>query len=318
MSATEEQVTEQTEQPQQTAEERSEEQLGNFLFGEEPQEPVVEGEESEVEEPEGETEEVEEPEAELFEYTVGENTYEVPEELKEELEKAKDYTQKTQGVKQEWETAQVKMAEVKGLHDQYAFLESVQDEINQGLVLDNTINEWNQYLSANVGQMDANQVAQAQIKIKEMETQKQAIADSLQVKYTDHQQAQEQTREELLNKSTDVLRQRIPNWGDEQDKVLRDYALSNGYTDSEYDNLVDPRLKETLWKAQQFDRAKDGIETSKQTIKSASKIKPTSRNPMPKGTQDKLNLRKKLKSPNRSAADKAELIGQDVAKRFGM
>jgi hypothetical protein len=37
---------------------------------------------------------------------------------------------------------------------------------------------------------------------------------------------------------------------------------------------------------------------------------------MTQETQDKLNLRKKIKNPNRSAREKADLIGMDIANRM--
>ena len=317
MSATEEQV-------QVSAEQAAEDAAADFLFG---SEPVVEGDEAEPgvvegvelsEEEEVAAEQIEEELPEMFEFTLGDNTYEVPQELHDELEKAKDYTQKTQGLAREWDTAQVKMTELKAQADQYAFIEASQDEINQGLLLDHSINQYSEYLSANVQKLSVDEVTQLQVKIKAMETERKAIADSLSQKYSDHQQAQEQALEELLNKSTDVLRQKIPNWGDDKDKELRAYALEAGYTETEYDKLVDPRLKETLWKAQQFDRARKGTEAARQTVTSAKKIQTTARNPMPKSTQDKLNLRKKMKSNKRSDHDKGQALGDHIAKRFNM
>lgn len=319
MSATEQSLQE----AEVSAEQAAEEAADKFLFG---AEPVAEGEEAgpvETEEAdlsdeeEAAAEQVEEEHPELFEYTLGDETYEVPQALHEELQKAQDYTQKTQGVKREWETAQTKIAELTNLQSNYEFAESVREEQHQAVVLNYMINETNQYLQQQAATMTAQELTQTQLQIKQLETQRDAITSSLETKLKDHQQAQEQTKQELLNKSTDVLRQKIPNWGEDADKGLREYALSSGYTEAEYDALVDPRLKETLWKAAQYDRAKAGIEKGKKTIAN-KKITSSARKTMPKSTQNKLNLRKTMKAKGKSNADKAEALGEHISHRFGL
>ena len=305
---------------EQTVEQALEEQAASFVFGDEPQSPGVEGEEAEVEqveeaeltdEEEEAAEQLEEAAPEVFEFTIGEATYEVDQVLRDELEKAKDYTQKTQGVKQEWETAQVKMGELKALEADYKFAEEMQKEAQELAQMNWQIAQFKDYMKNNVDNLQYTDLEKIRIQIGQLEDSAKDVETTLATKWQDHQQAQEQARGELLNKSTDVLRQRIPKWDGEADKALKAYAVSAGYTEQEYDNVLDPRIKETLWKASQYDRVKQGATAAVQTVKKAPKIQ--SRNPMPKKTQDRLNLRKKLKSPNRSDADKAQLIGDSIS-----
>jgi len=130
------------------------------------------------------------------------------------------------------------------------------------------------------------------------------------------QQAHEQTLTELMTKSTEGLRQKIPGWNDESEGKLKAYALAQGIPEQTYNAVVDPLEKLILHKAMQFDVLQSGVKSAVKTVQNAPTIRPKSRSPMPKETQDRLNLRKKIKNPNRSAKDKGVLIGEDIANRL--
>jgi len=140
--------------------------------------------------------------------------------------------------------------------------------------------------------------------------------NSITGKQAEHQQAQQQSHEELLKKGTEVLTQKIPNWGKESQEKLKDYAVSLGFSEAQVNSLVDPIQVETLWKASQYDALQEGKTAAVKKVQTAPTIKPKSRNPMPKEVGDKLNLRKKMKS-NQTNKAKANALGDHLANKFG-
>lgn len=319
-----------------TAEQIVEQKSADFIFGsvqDAPpdatgQPPVTEGEEAEpqeteevelTEEEEQAAEQLEEQAPEMFEVTVGETTYEVDQALKDELEKAKDYTQKTQGVKKEFQTAQLRTEELKAHYRDVEFQNSVAEERAQIVQADMYINLYRQHMRESIDNLSAQDIEKMRFEIEQMEVHKKALQDSIEVKQNEHQQAQEQAFAELLNKSTEVLKGKIPNWGDDTKKGLVEFAVAHGFAEAEVQNVADARQWEILWKAAEYDRIKEGTAKAVQKVGAAPKqIKPTARNPMPKDVQKKLNLRKKLKSEKLSDSDKANQIGEHYAERFNL
>lgn len=271
------------------------------------------GDEHEVDPtPEGDDKE----EVALFEVTVGDNVYEVPEELADIVRQADDYTQKTQEVSAERKTWETLQAQNKVLSDQFEFAQSVQTEVTQVHQLDATIGQYRDYKRQNIDTLTPTDFIKLDTAIEELEIQRQATVDALQTKQTEFQQAQEQSLKELLDKSTEVLRSKIQNWNDELETQTKEFGQSLGFTKAELDTIRDPRYMHVLWMASQFKAIQDNTAPAVNKVKAAPAIQPKARKSMPKETQEALNLRKKIKSQKLSPRDKRKLIEQDIGGRW--
>jgi len=316
------------------ADQRSvDEKIGDFLFGPEeiqeaaeeealepaPEtedvEPVEEGEESEEE---VEASEDEESDDDVVEVEFEGEIIEAPKKIAEALMRQSDYTKKTQEVAEQRKLIETRQGEIENLQKQYEFAQEVQPDMLKVQQFDAQIEEAGKYLKDNLDNLSDKDIMKIRMAIDETRQEREQLVHSLQSKTQEFQQAQEQSRQELLKKGTEVLRSRIPNWGEKHQKAVREFALNSGYAEQELNNLIDPRHVEVLWKASEYDRLKSGATPAVQKVSGAPTIKPKSRNPMPKERGDKLNLRKALKSPKKSDKDKANLLGHHIANRFGM
>ena len=306
------------------------EQFDKFAYGEEeaPQETPEEAVEPEAEaqeetedaegqgvqeEAEAAQEEVEQPEFIELEYNG--SLYEVPRELEDALLRQKDYTTKTQQLAEQRREAEALQAQVEITRRDFEFATAIQPDLLRAEQIQAQIDQTQTYLRENLETLSATDIERIRLAIDDARQQKDEIAQSLQNRQTEFQQAREQSVQELLNKGTEILQQRIPGWGESHQNELREYGLSLGFTEQDLNSIVDPRQAEVLWKAKQYDALQQGKGAAIKKAQAAP-IKPKSRNPMPKETGDKLNLRKKMKS-GKSDKAKGEALGQHLADRFG-
>ena len=312
-------MDEQAPEVKQTAEER----VSDILFGkQEPEEPQeeLEDDSQEIEASEEEAEDSETPvkeEEELYEIQVGDKVYEVPADLRDSFVMQKDYTQKTQKVAEREKELNVIQSAVKQKEMQYEFINEVQDEVNQSQVINWQIEEYRNYMRDNIDSLSGQEIEKIRFKIDELNASGKAIQESVTLKYQQHQQAVEQARKELREKSTDVLQQKVKGWSDQHEAQAREFAKATGFTDQELENALDPREWEVLWKAAQYDRLQAGKSVAVQKVQGAPQIKPKSRSPMPEGTKRKISTRKRLNNA-RTDKDKASIIQDDIAQRLGL
>lgn len=309
------------------AQAQAEEAIVDVLFGPEEtvaEEPVVE--EAVTEEPEEEEREVkpevegddtsDEDTSDLVEVEWDGQLIEAPKAIADALMRQSDYTQKTQEVAAQRKAVEVQIGEVELRAQQYAFAQAVNPDIMKAQQLEQQAEQAHQYLRENIDTLTSTEIEKIRIAVDDSRRERDQLVQSMQQKHNEFQQAQEQSRQELLNKGTEVLRSKIPNWGAEAQKQVQEYALASGYTEAEVSQVVDPRQVETLWKASQYEALQQGKAAAVRKVQDAPSIKPKSRNPMPQKVKDKLNLRKKLKSEKLTNADKAGLIGESIADKF--
>lgn len=302
--------------------------IGAMMLGEEE---VSEAVEEPVEEPilpedtqdlgedtqeEGEEEASEEAEESFVEIEVDGELLQVPERFKDHFLRQQDYTQKTQQLANDRKAVEVALESVEAHKAQYEFAQKVQPAINEIATLSAQIEQAQAYLRDNVTNLSAQDITQIQIGMDDLKSQIEKKQVSIQEQSAEFQQAQEQSFQELLKKGTEVLQQRIPGWGEETAKQVRDYAIANGFSEQEANSVVDPRQVEILYKASQYDQLKKGAAPAVKALGDTPAIKPKSRNPMPEDKKRELNLRKKLQSKNLSAKDKQRLIAEDIGARW--
>lgn len=283
------------------------------------QEPRQESELDEVEETEeaaaSDEAEADEPaEEEFVDIEFDGKVYAVPPELKEAFARQSDYTQKTQALAAERKETEVLRATALQAQKQQEFAQSIQAEAGQLQTLDWQIQQYREYMRANVDTLSGNDLEKIRFHIEDAKAKKEELTASLQNKWNEHQQAQQQAEKELLAKSTDVLRSKISGWSEAEEKAVIDYARQNGFSDDEVKYArFDPRQLLLAHKAMRFDKLQEGKVTALKKLDGKPSIRAKARDPMPANVRKKLDLNNKLKSKTLSAADKAKLIGEDLA-----
>lgn len=308
---------------EENAEQALEDQLADFLH------PENKAEDPPEDEPEAEVEDVGDDEPEDVEEAADEESpedlveveyegeiIEAPRKIADALLRQADYTRKTQEVAEQRKAVEVRLGEVEAAQRQYEFFQETRDDVLKVQQLAAQADQGEKWLRDNINDLSTTEIEQAKFAIQDMRKESEQLSNMLHSKSKEFQQAQQQALQELLDKGTEVLRSRIPGWDESHSKQLRDYALNTGFSEQEIDHVVDPRQVEVLWKASQYDALQAGKVAAIKKVQAAPKIKQKARNPMPKDVQNKLNLRKKLKSEKLTESDKARLIGEDIAGRF--
>jgi hypothetical protein len=301
--------------------EQAEDAVADFLFGAEPEdqddyepnpEPVVEGDEAD---PEEVAEEEPEETTGFVEVEYDGQLYEVPENLKDALLRQQDYTTKTQEVSSQRKVVEVQLGELEQTAKNFQFAEAMQGDVLKVQQLESQAEQLHSYLRENIDTLSSTEIEKIRFGVEDARRQRDELVQTIQGKTTEFQQAQEQARAELLNKGTEVLRQKIPGWGEELQKEVEDYVLAKGKTDAQINNIIDPIDVEIAWEAAQYRKLKDGITPAVKKVQEAPTIKPKARDPKTGKFVRQQKLSKALKS-NLSAPDKASLIGEDIASRM--
>jgi rRNA maturation endonuclease Nob1 len=254
---------------------------------------------------------------EMVEIEVDGELLEVPSKYKDYFLRQADYTKKTQEIAATNKQLEVVRGEIEAAKRQYDFANEIQPDMLKISQLERDEANVHQYLRDNIDNLSHTDIEKLRMSIDDSRKERDKIINALQSKQQEYQHAQQQAHQELLNKGTEVLRQKIPGWGEAQQKQVREYALASGFAEQEIQGVVDPRQVETLWKAAQYDSLKQGAAPAVKRLQKAPQIKTKARNPMPKETQDKLSLRKKLKNPNTDARQKRNLVAEDIGARWG-
>ncbi len=243
--------------------------------------------------------------------------YEGPEALKEAVLRNADYTQKTQDLASQRKEVEIQLGTIENTRKQFEFYQSIQEDVLKAHQLEQNAGQYHQYLKDNLDALSSTDIEKIRFAIDEANNERTTLVNGLQQKNLEHQQALEQSVKELRDKSTEVLRQKIPSWGHETQQATDEYAKSLGVPEERVATIIDPVEREILYKAMKYDQLQADKPAAVKKVGESPTIKPKSRNPMPEDVKQKLNLRKKLNSPNLSAKDKAKLIEEDFGRRFG-
>lgn len=277
---------------------------------------------SEVEEQQEEQQEVEQEEDQeegpaLYEVQIGDAIYEVPEEIKAELDKAQDYTSKTQSVSAERKAVEALRAQAQIEADEQTFLAEVTPEVTDLRLKQSQVEQWKQYKRENVDNLDVAGLYKIDLQISELNEGIAAIKESVTLKYNERQQAREQDLQSLSAKSTEALKSKIPGWSDDHKAQAREIGLAAGFTEAELDQAQDPREWEILWKAAQYDRLQANKGMALKKVQSAPQIKPKARRSEAQQRQtERLNVRNKIRTAK--GKEQRDLIQDDISRRLGL
>ena len=283
-----EEETPETEEAQPTEEEESTEETQDESLEEEPEE---------EEEPEGE-EESEEPDEgaeEEFLYAVkvdGEEQEVTLDELMKGYSRQSDYTKKTQ------ELSEGRKA-IEHLYGQYTSeINALQQERQQYVgalsqVVQNSLSGLEQYNNIDwetLRQDDPIEYLSKRDEISQMQAQLQANQAQMQQAQAQHAQAAQQQRgqrsQQVAEYHLTQLEEKLPEWKnpDKKTKIwneAREYALSQGYSDNEFDGLLDHRHLLVLRKASMYDALQNSDVKSKKLKNKPNVVRPGS----PRGKQ---------------------------------
>jgi hypothetical protein len=257
-----------------------------------------------------------EAELELFDVEIGDQVYEVPAVIRDQLEQAKDYTQKTQATAEERKALDVVRSDLTQKAQEFEFLESITEETQRSQSIDWQISELRNYMRENIDTLTGNQLEKVRWQMDELNTEKDGIVAALRTKYGEFQQAAEQARKELRDKSTESLKSRLPNWGDEAENQALAYGKEIGFTEDELGLALDPRERQVLWEASEYRRIKAGAGKATAKLARGPKLKPKGRSGQSEATKRKISVRKRLNNATDDKA-KADIIGEDMARRMG-
>ena len=301
-----------------------EERVGAMIVGEDaPQEEIVEevaeevAEEVVAETTEEVTEEVAEETEELLDIEYDGVVYQVPPELKDALLRNSDYTQKTQAVAEQRKEVEMLQQQVETTQNEQRFITGIQPDLNNLGLLQAHVQQMEAGLQQNLANMTSEQMFKTKIEIDGMKEQMSAFRQGLEVKYKEFEEAQKQSYHELLEQGAQSLKKAIPDWSESKAQQVREFAVQQGFNQQEVNSIIDPRYVKVLWAASQYEQLQAQAQPAAEQIKSAPTIRTKSRNPMPQNTRDKLDYKNKIQSKKLSARDKAKVIQDEMARRFG-
>jgi hypothetical protein len=253
-------------------------------------------------------EEVETPQEETFEFEVEGERYLLPKKLEKAVLQEKDYTQKAQTLADQRRNIELKEQQIRTRELQQQFDSSVANEVRQLQMIDEVLKQPIDWKS-----MSTDEAFRHKLELDNLEKQKNQLREQLSQKYNEFQQQTRKEQQELLNKSLEVVKKRIPAWDANVAKSIREHAINEGYSEVELAQLYEPRHAITLWKAMQFDQLQAKATPA---VTQARAVKTTSANPMPQATKDLLNYRKAIAKTQKGSPAHQQLVRDRVAKLF--
>jgi hypothetical protein len=278
------------------------------------QQPVQEAqpeapEEAQSEVSEDTPEQTESPQFEEVEYE-GEK-YQVPPKLKEAIIRHADYTKKTQEVSSRAKALEHKEQQIHAYGLQQEFNKVAEPLARELMEIDSQLKVYDQ---VNWREVPADERSLHMLEMSRLEKLKSAKEGEIESKRKEFDaKFQEQVRG-LQDKAQKLLKERIPQWNETTAKETRDWAISNGFTEQEISSIHDPRHAEVLWKAYQFDKAKQAAQPAVAQAKSA-KVGAT--NPMPQDVRNKLNFRKAIAKTENDPRARKQVVEDRIASIFG-
>jgi hypothetical protein len=280
-----------------------------------PQENEQEVEEAQAEEsePEGdeqpEAEEPEATEAELVEIDVDGETYQVPEVLKDKFMLQADYTRKTQEVaeqRKQVELAQAQLQQAAQLQQQsiaeYAELTALDKQIQQYNQVD-----WNALYES-----DPAEFVRLKEQSRDLRDTRSHIANQIQLKHQQQYEQNLQARIQLKEEGLKVLTKEIPNWNADLGKTISHYAIEKfGFTASEMNEIIDPRVVKVLYTAYQRDKQVTNKPITDKRVANLPKVSKPGGNNKPSVAQSReADARKALKKTGSMDAAQALFLAR--------
>jgi hypothetical protein len=236
--------------------------------------------------------------------------YQVPPKLKEAVIRQSDYTKKTQEVAEQRKLVEHQQSQLRVMQEQANFEKAVAPQLSEINRIDAQLAQYDQL---NWRELDAENRTLHMLEMQRLEKLKAVKENEIKGKQQEHSQKLNEQMRKLQAEANDVLKTRVPGWNESVAKEVGKWAVDNGFTQEEVSNIYDPRHAEVLWKAAQYDKARNG---AKPSVAQAKAAKPTSSNPMPQHVKDKLNFRKELGKTQQGTPERRKLLERQAANIF--
>lgn len=196
--------------------------------------------------------------------------YKVPKNLKEAFLRHQDYTRKTQEVAEQRRAFEQQQAQEKEhiqrqrQHIQdYAQIHALDMQIKQFEGVD-----WQKMIEA-----DPVEAMKLDRQYRTLAEMRQGIATRIQQVEAQEAFSQQQHVAKLIEEGREVLKREIPNWSEQTQKAVSEYAISFGFKPEEVAQVIDPRHVKVLHKAMLYDQMmKKAATTPKAEVKPVSKV----------------------------------------------
>lgn len=259
------------------------------------------------------TEEVEAtsaPAEETFELEIEGEKYVLPKKLEKGFMQERDYTQKAQTLAETRKQVELVQEQARIAQMRATFDQSLASELQQLAAYDWALE---QAKSTNWASLSTEEMLRKKLEFDGYKDQRETLHKQIEGKRQEFFTAQLAEIQKIKAQSLDVLKKRIPNWGEDTMKAVRAHALQDGYTEAELASILDPRHAMTLWKAQQFDQLQA---QAKPSVAAAKIVKTSPTNPMPQHVKDKLNFRKVLQKAPPGSPERKRAVEDRVAGIF--
>jgi hypothetical protein len=235
--------------------------------------------------------------------------YTIPSPLKDAFEKASDYTRKTQELADQRRAVDQSRELMTRAQMDSQFQQSITDENRELAVIDAYLSQASKLNWAN---MSTDQMMRQRIEVDQVRDRRDELLKSVSAKRDQFQSKMQETLSQLRAKAREIAAKSIPNFSEETEKGIKQYAISEGLSEAETDNvLLDPRSAKILWKASQYDKVKAG--TAKAVTQATKAVRPgVASERMPQDVRAKLEYAKAVKHAENSG-DKARLIEERLA-----
>lgn len=247
---------------------------------------------------------------ETFEFEYGGAKHVLPKALEKAVMQEKDYTQKSQQVSERAKDFDRQFAQVK-LHQQSVqFEQSIQPERQTLSVLEAVLQD---FQNKNWAGMQAEELIRTRIEMEGYQQRKAALEAQIGQKRAQFEQSVKTELDKIRSEASESIKRRIQGWSDTHDAEIKAYALDKGITAEEMDGVFDPRHKEILWEAAQYQKLKASAQPATQQLKA---VKTGSTTPMPKDVKEKLSFNRELNKVGSNSGDGQRLITARLGSMF--
>lgn len=274
-------------------------------------EPAEQVDEQAADETAGEEQQTED----LFELDIDGEKYQVPQKLKDAFMRTQDYTQKTQEIGNRTRSLEQAQALAETHRLEAAFMKDTRAEQDEISLIDAYLKQMS---TTKWADLPADKLMAQHLELSQWKERRAALAQSIEGKRTKFVEGMQARLAELRGKAREIASKSINGFGEETEKIIRDYAKSKGFTDRELDNvLLDPRSVQMLWEGSQFAKVKAGTAAAKEKAEQAEKaLRPgVAGRRMPPETASKLNFGKAMKAA-KTSSQKASVIEARIAGMF--
>lgn len=219
--------------------------------------------------------------------------YRVPKEIKDSIMLHKDYTQKTQAIASERKSIE---AQAQLLQVERESFSRQREGFSKIAALDAAIEEFKEMDWDALAESDPATAQKYFMQLQRAKEAKAQIEREIAEDYRKSSEEKQRSAAKLREEGEKVLRREIPNWSNTVAMQVREFAISQGFSEREIDSVLDPKVVKILHSAMVGEKvmkksvAKPSAATAKptKTVGGASK---TTVNPDKASMDDWLKMR---------------------------